>query len=230
MEPTPGTSTETILKPEIKAKKKRVLTVRNVYDKKFKTITLTDQWQAAIGKPQFTGCWFIYGPPKQGKTTFALMLSKYLTSYGKVLFITAEEGISLAFKKAVKRHKMEEVEGRWFAIDSREVPTVSDLIPVLQRQRGFEIIFMDSVWFYRLSQKDYRTLKRLFPDKLFVYISHVNNNGEPKGATADEIWRDSMVYFKVNGFRAFPVSRYGGGQTIDVFPERAAEYWGRVAN
>jgi hypothetical protein len=154
------------------------------------------------------------------------MLSKYLTSYGKVLYVTAEEGISLAFRKAMQRNKMEDVEGRWFAIDGKEVPAISDLIQVLNRQRSPGIIFIDSVWFYRMKQTEYRQLKALFPDKLFVYVSHVNNNGEPKGATADEIWRDAMVYFRVRGFRAFPVSRYGGGATIDVYPDRAREYWG----
>jgi len=213
-------------KPVEKTKKKRALTVRNVYDKKFKTIKLTDMWQAAIGKPEFTGSWFIYGPPKQGKTSFAMMLSKYLTSYGKVLYVTAEEGISLAFKKAMQRNKMEEVEGNWFVFDGSDIPTIDELIPVLKRQRSPDIVFIDSVLFYRMKQADYRKLKKLFPDKLFVYISHVNNNGEPKGATADEIWRDAMVYFRVSGFRAYPVSRYGGGEPIDVSPEMAKLFHG----
>ena len=213
-----------------KVKKKRALTVRNVYDKKFKTITLTDKWQAAIGKPEFTGSWFIYGATKNGKTSFSMMLSKYLTSFGKVLYVTAEEGISLAFRETMVRHKMEEVEGNWFVFDRKDIPNIMDLVPVLQRQRSPGIIFIDSVWFYRMKQTEYRKLKDLFPDKLFVYISHVNNNGDPKGATADEIWRDAMVYFKVKGFRAFPVSRYGGGEPIDIWSERAKEYWGNTNN
>ena len=221
----PATTEQSAHKPE-KVKKARALTVSNVYSKKFKTITLSDKWRAAIGKPEFSGSWFIYGPPKQGKTSFAMMLSKYLTSHGKVLYVTAEEGIKLAFKLAMKRNKMEDVDGKWFTIDSKAIPTVSDLIQMLNRQRSPSIVFVDSVWFYRMKQTEYRQLKQLFPNKLFVYVSHVNNNGEPKGATADEIWRDAMVYFTVKGFRAFPVSRYGGGEAIDVHPERAREFWG----
>jgi hypothetical protein len=101
-------------------------------------------------------------------------------------------------------------------------------MPVLTRQRSPKIVIIDSILFYRMKQTEYRKLKELFPDKLFVYVSHVNNNGEPKGATADEIWRDAMVYFRVAGFRAFPVSRYGGGEPIDVCPELAEKYWGNV--
>ena len=222
------TSELTTPPPCVKEKKARALTVRNVYDKKFKTITLADRWQAAIGKPEFSGTWFIYGPPKHGKTSFALQLSKYLTSFGKVLYVTAEEGISLAFRKAMQRHQIEDVENNWFVIDRRDVPYISDLVSVLLRQRSPKVVFIDSVLFYNMKQTEYRKLKKMFPDKLFVYVSHVNNSGEPKGATADEIWRDAMVYFKVTGFRAFPVSRYGGGEPLDVCPELAEKYWGSV--
>lgn len=211
-----------------KQKKKRALTVRNVYCKKFKTITLTDKWQAAIGQPEFTGSWFIYGAPKHGKTSFAMMLSKYLTAFGKVLYVTAEEGISLAFKQAMQRHNIEDVEKKWFVFDRQSIPNIMDLVAVLKRQRSPKIIFIDSIWFYRIRQTEYRKLKELFPDKLFVYISHVDHNGKPKGATADEIWRDAMVYFKITGFRAFPVSRYGGGEPIDVCPELAEKYWANI--
>ena len=212
-------------KEKEKEKIKRALTVRNVYDKKFKTITLTDKWQAAIGKPEFTGSWLIYGAPKHGKTSFSMMLSKYLTSFGKVLYVTAEEGISLALKQAMQRHHIEEVENRWFVFGNKDIPTIMDLVPVLNRQRSPKIVFIDSIWFYRMKQTEYRKLKTMFPDKLFVYVSHVDHNGNPKGAAADEIWRDAMVYFKIKGFRAFPVSRYGGGEEIDVCPELAEKYW-----
>lgn len=224
----PDTPIQTPPPKGVKERQKRALSVRNVYEKKFKTIALNNEWQAAIGQPELSGSWIIYGPSKHGKTSFALMLSKYLASYGKVLYITAEEGISLAFREAMKRNKMEEVDGKWFVFGSREIPAVADLIPVLHRQRSPEFVFVDSVLFYRMKQTEYRKLKKLFPHKLFVYVSHVNGNGEPKGATADEIWRDSMVRFSVTGFRAFPVSRYGGGETIDVNRELAEEYWGNV--
>ena len=214
--------------PKVKEKRKRALSVRNVYDKKFKTIELRNEWQAAIGQPELSGSWIISGTTKHGKTSFALKLSKYLTSFGNVLYITAEEGISLAFRDALVRAKMEEVDGKWFVFGNREIPAIVDLIPVLQRQRSPEFVFVDSILFYRMKQTEYRKLKKMFPNKLFVYVSHVNNNGDPKGATADEIWRDSTVRFNIKGFRAFPVSRYGGGKAIDVNEKLAEEYWGNV--
>jgi hypothetical protein len=34
----------------------------------------------------------------------------------------------------------------------------------------------------------------------------------------------------VEGFRAFPVGRYGGGESIDVNERMAGEYWGLKNN
>ena len=48
----------------------------------------------------------------------------------------------------------------------------------------------------------------------------------PEGRVARKIWRDADVYIRVEGFRGFPVGRFGGERPIDVYPERAAVYWG----
>jgi len=50
---------------------------------------------------------------------------------------------------------------------------------------------------------------------------------KPEGQVAQRIWRDANVYFRIEGYRAFPVSRYEGGTTtIDVWKEEAERYWG----
>ena len=55
-------------------------------------------------------------------------------------------------------------------------------------------------------------------------MSHVDGN-LPEGRVARKIWRDADVYIRVEGFRGFPVGRYGGGEPIDIYPERAVRYW-----
>ena len=87
------------------------------------------------------------------------------------------------------------------------------------------IIVIDSVQFMELKWTEYKKLKETFPNKLFIYISHIEGK-QPEGNVAKRIWRDANVYFKIEGFRAFPVSRYGGGDYIDVCTEKANAYWG----
>ena len=63
-----------------------------------------------------------------------------------------------------------------------------------------------------------------FPDKLFIYISHIKGN-DPDGTAAIAIKRDANVVFKIEGFRAFTTSRYGGEGYLDIWAEKAAVYW-----
>lgn len=201
---------------------KRAYSVRNVADARFNTLRLDGQWESAIGTPELTGSWFIYGAPKNGKTTFALQLAKYLTGFGRVAYDSVEEGLSLTMQMAMRRVGMEEVGSRLVLLEKEDV---TELAERLKRHKSPDIVIIDSVQFLDLKWSEYKRLKEAFPAKLFIYISHIDGK-QPDGNTARRIWRDANVYFNIEGFRAFPVSRYGGGEPIDIYPERAREYWG----
>lgn len=201
--------------------RKRAYSVKNVMDAKFRTLPFDGEWLSAVGTPELTGSWMIYGAPKNGKTTFAMMLAKYLTRFGRVAYDSVEEGLSQTIKMAMERVGMEEVGHRLILLDKEGV---DELAERLARRKSPGIVVIDSVQFLGLNFSQYKRLKEQFPDKLFVYISHVDGR-KPEGSTAQSIWRDANVYFRVEGYRAFPVGRYGGGECIDVWPEKAAEYW-----
>lgn len=201
---------------------KRAYSVRNVMDAKFRTLPFDGEWLSAVGEPELTGSWMIYGAPKNGKTTFAMMLAKYLTRFGRVAYDSVEEGLSQTVKMAMERVGMDEVGRRLILLDKEDTAELADR---LSRRKSPDIVIIDSVQFLGLRFAEYKRMKQQFPTKLFVYVSHIDGH-QPEGCTAKGIWRDANAYFKVEGYRAFPVSRYGGGDPIDVWPERAAEYWG----
>lgn len=201
---------------------KRAYSVKNVADARFNKLQLDGEWRSAIGTPELTGSWFIYGAPKNGKTTFALQLAKYLTNFGRVAYDSVEEGLSLTMQMAMDRVKMTEAGSRFVLLEKEDV---GELTARLKRHKSPNIIVIDSVQFLDLKFSEYKQLKETFREKLFIYISHVVGR-QPEGNTARRIWRDSNVYFSIEGFRAFPVSRYGGGEHIDIYPEKAKEYWG----
>ena len=194
---------------------KRAYSVNNVVDAKFNTLKLDGQWKEAIGCPEFSGSWFIYGPPKNGKTSFAMMLVKYLTSFKRAAYNSVEEGLSLTIKMAFERVNMAEVGGKLVLIEKENV---EELIERLKRHKSPDIIVIDSVQFLELKFGEYKALKSMFPNKLFIYISHVEGK-IPEGLTARKIWRDANVVFRIEGFKAFPVSRYGGGEPVVISDE-----------
>ncbi|KAA6312942.1 hypothetical protein EZS27_036205, partial [termite gut metagenome] len=57
----------------------RAYSVKNVLDSEFETLAFEGIWNEAVGLPELSGSWIIYGTTKNGKTTFAMMLAKYLT-------------------------------------------------------------------------------------------------------------------------------------------------------
>ncbi|MBR4535979.1 MAG: ATP-dependent serine protease [Bacteroidales bacterium] len=200
----------------------QALSVTKVLNAKFHTLEFDGEWLAAVGQPELTGSWMVYGAPKNGKTTFAMMLAKYLSKFVRVAYDSVEEGLSQSIQMSMERVGMKEVGGRVVLLDKEPF---GDLVKRLHRQKSPDVVIIDSVQFMGLTFDEYKRLKTAFPDKLFVYVSHVAGR-QPEGQVAKRIWRDANVYFRIEGYRAFPVSRYEGGTPIDVWKERAEEYWG----
>lgn len=201
---------------------KRAYSVQNVLDAKFNTLPFEGRWLDAVGRPELTGTMFIYGDTKNGKTTFAMQLSKYIANFGRVAYNSVEEGLRLSFQMAMERTQMHEVATRWVLLEKEDVP---QMIRRLQKPKSPDVIFIDSVQFLEMRFAQYKKLKAMFPNKMFVYISHVEGS-KPEGGVAKKIWRDAAVSFRIEGYRAHPTGRYGGGATIDIWEEGAAKYWG----
>ncbi|MDR1846735.1 MAG: ATP-binding protein [Bacteroidales bacterium] len=201
---------------------KKAYSIKNVINTRFKTIEVEGQWKAAIGTPELSGSWFIYGAPKNGKTSFAMKLAKYLTQYKRVAYNSVEEGLSLSIQNAMKRENMLEVGGKMILLEKEDTEA---MIKRLSHKKSPDIIFLDSVQFAELTFADYKKIKTIFKDKLFIYISHVEGR-VPEGRVARRIWRDANIAIRVEGFCAFPVGRFGGGKPIIISKEKAEEYWG----
>jgi len=202
-------------------KRKRAYSIRNILDAKFETLELEGEWKEAIGTPELTGSWVIYGPPKNGKTSFAMLLSKYLTKFRRGAYNSIEEGVGLSIKMALKRLNMIEAGGKLVFINKE----IGELIDYLSKHKSPDIVIMDSIQFMELTFKEYKKLKSMFPHKLFIYISHIEGR-QPEGLAARKIYKDANVVFKIDRFMAFPTSRYGGGKPIAIDEDKVAELWG----
>ncbi len=204
---------------------RRALTIANIYNTKRVLMPFEGKWEAAMGSPEMSGAWLIWGDSGSGKTTFVAQLCKYLTKFGRVAYNSLEEGNSETIKKALKRVKMEDVAHRIVLLDKEPI---AELKERLAAHKSPQIIVIDSVQYAELTYKLYKELKDAFRNKLFILISH-SDGRLPSGKVAKSMRYDVNVKIRTEGYRAFVVSRYGGSEPITIWEEGAAEYWGTDA-
>lgn len=191
-------------------------------NKKFKTVPITGEWKDLIGTPELSGAWIIWGESGNGKTRLVLQMVKMLTQFGKVAYNTLEEGAKLSFQRAVRDSGLKGLGTKFMIIPGEDI---AELTERLSKPKSPNIIVIDSIQYTSLEKRTYKKLINTFPRKLFIFISHAKGK-EPKGSTAESIRYDADVKIWVEGYKAFAISRYGGGKPYSIWYEGAQEYWG----
>ena len=205
------------------AELKRAYSVDDLYKMVFKTLAFEGEWLDLIGEPELTGCWIIKGDSGNGKTTFNLQLAKYLTNFGKVAYNTIEEGARATFQRAFKKVNMKPCKGKLIVLHKEGY---EELLARLRKPKSPNIIFIDSVQYFDADKRRIKAMINEFPNKLFIFISHVEgSNNKPTGSTAKAVMYDADVKITVEGFKAFPISRYGGTVPYVIWKEGADDYW-----
>lgn len=208
----------------------RAISNQNVLAAKFETAEFDGVWLASFGRPELRGTWLIWGDSGSGKTTFTLMLCKYLANFGRVAYDSLEQGLSLSLQKAWERVGMIEAGCNVILLNKEDLP---ELTARLRKRKSPEIIIIDSLQYLtKFYMPQLKELKAEFPDKLFVFISQADKAGkDPDGHIAKKIRYDADVKIKVEGFKAFVTTRYEdpergeGGADFVIWEQGAAEYW-----
>lgn len=176
------------------------------------------EWLEAIGRPELTGTWLIWGNSGNGKTRFALQLAKYLTTFGmRVAFDSLEEGVSLSLRTAISDTGMHEVSRRFMLLDKEPVP---ELMERLAKRKSADVVIIDSIQYTGMNYSEYKKMRDRFRNKLFILVSHAEGK-LPEGRVARSIRFDAFVKIWVEGYMAWPVSRYGGGEPYIIWEEGA---------
>ena len=208
----------------------RAISNINVLAARFETVEFAGEWLASFGRPELRGTWIIWGGSGSGKTTFTLMLCKYLANFGRVAYNSLEQGLSLSLQKAWERVGMGEAGSNIILLNKEELP---ELRARLNKRKSPEIIIIDSVQYLDgFNWASFKKLKREYPDKLFIFISQADRAGkDPDGKLAGKIRYDAEIKIKVEGFKAFVTTRYEdaergeGGADFIIWEQGAAEYW-----
>lgn len=208
----------------------RILSVKNIEDAKFQYIPFDGEWYQAFGTPERSGCWIIYGKSGQGKTHFALLLARKLDELGmRVLFVSLEMGalhddFQTELARAGIRSGISRIQF------SEECEGIEDIEKEISKQRSADVVFVDSVQYLGdqcgVKAKEIIALRRKYPKKMFIFISHVEGK-EVEGPMAYDVKKDAFRRIYIEGFKASHISRGSGGPRgyFIIWDKGYQRYW-----
>lgn len=205
----------------------RGISPKQLYSKKFKTFEFDGIWKDILGSPERGGYWLIYGDEKNGKSTFALILAKYLSTLEKVAYISAEEGTGHSFQNRCKRIGITE-EHKFLAYDYN---LMEDLLETFKGREFAKIIFIDNLTAYddEINKKMILQLTKDYPKTLFIIIAHEDRK-EPVGAVGKLVKKLAKRIVRVVGLKALVTNRDGAGGEYIINDKKALVYHGITQN
>lgn len=201
----------------------QALSVQQCLAQKRKVIEVSERWRAAAGDFEAGSVWVVWGGSSQGKTSFVLQLCKELCRAGvRVAYNSMEEGSAKSFTDALERENMEECRRKFVVLNNEPMEDVAEW---LKKRRTADALVIDSIQYSGMSYLQYKEFRKRFKNKTLIIVSHAEGK-EPQGATARRIRYDASVKVRVEGYKAFISSRYGGGEPFTIYEKGATEFWG----
>lgn len=199
----------------------RTLSAKQVLTIKFDTIRLGGGWDECVGEIETTGIWFIWGNSGNGKTSAVVSLCKELSAFGKVLYNSREEGVSLTMQNTLRRYGMGELGSRFQLANM----SLQELDEKISQQRSPKFVVLDSFQFMGLTDKDFRAFCEKHKNKMLIFVSRTRGR-QPEGRAAISAMYDASCKIWVEGYKAFSKGRFVGTTgEMTIWDEGAKKYW-----
>lgn len=199
----------------------RTLSAKQVLTIKFDTIRLSGGWDECVGEIETTGIWFIWGNSGNGKTSAVVSLCKELSAFGKVLYNSREEGVSLTMQNTLRRYGMGELGSRFQLANM----SLQELDEKISQQRSPKFVVLDSFQFMGLTYKDFRAFCEKHKNKMLIFVSRTRGR-QPEGRAAISAMYDASCKIWVEGYKAFSKGRFVGTTgEMTIWDEGAKKYW-----
>lgn len=199
----------------------RTLSAKQVLTIKFDTIRLGGGWDECVGEIETTGIWFIWGNSGNGKTSAVVSLCKELSAFGKVLYNSREEGVSLTMQNTLRRYGMGELGSRFQLANM----SLQELDEKISQKRSPKFVVLDSFQFMGLTYKDFRAFCEKHKNKMLIFVSRTRGR-QPEGRAAISAMYDASCKIWVEGYKAFSKGRFVGTTgEMTIWDEGAKKYW-----
>ncbi|MFN4248935.1 MAG: hypothetical protein ACK4EY_14505 [Flavipsychrobacter sp.] len=204
----------------------KLLSLKALLKKKYKYLeNLPEKFRNSFGDLTMGFVMVIWGESSNGKSTLTTKILEVLIKYGKVMYISLEEGHRRSMQRLAEDTFAEEAHQGQIFFGNHEM-TFAETMLTLKKRKSAKIVVIDSVQYWDITIPDYKELKETFPQKIFIFISHAEGK-QPDGKLAKKIKYDADIKVRVEGFIAFVRSRFQGNHPYVIYEEGARDYWGK---
>ncbi len=201
--------------------KSRSYGVNDVLNWKFQKESIPQVWLDHLGNLPKRFLMYVDGDPGHGKTEYIMQLSKMLSNHaGKVHLNNVEQGKHIQITDSAIRNnfKNEIPAGKWIYSSIHDFEKYCERI---KRPNSGKNQVIDSISFWPLTLKQIQRLINEYRYKSFVFVGYKSqyNSNKP-------IIHHCDIKVRIEDFMAYPSSRYGGNQVLDIWPERNAKKHG----
>lgn len=153
-----------------------IMSSRDLKDYRYDQYDFEGKFFDLVGKPSKKFHMMVHGRPKQGKSYFCFDLAQYLSSFGKVLYIAAEEGFSATLQK-----KLEDMGGDNDNLDFanfRDYETIKNALP----GHDYRFVIIDSVNYIKIEPEEVEELKASNPRMALITVQQATKDGKFRGS------------------------------------------------
>ena len=192
----------------------RVISSKDLREKTYPCLNFFRKWFEFIGKPAVVFHAAVHGKPGEGKSTFCFQLAHYLAEeFGKVVYISAEEGFSKTL-----RDKLINTKADSSSLCFADLRSYNEITTEIGRN-DFHFIIIDSLDTLKIDAPKLKQLREHYPQSAFITISQSTKDGKMRGS--QEIIHDSDVEIRVeNGIASTAKNRFmEKGRNYNVFTD-----------
>jgi hypothetical protein len=220
--PEPVTVKPQTEKPNSPKQSSKVISSKDLRDKTYPCLNFSGKWFELIGKPAVVFHAAVHGKPGEGKSTFCFQWAHYLAEeFGKVVYISAEEGFSKTL-----RDKLINTKADSSSLCFADLRSCNEITTEIGRY-DFHFIIIDSLDTLKIDAQKLKQLREHYPLSAFITISQSTKDGKMRGS--QEIIHDSDIEIRViNGTASTAKNRFKEkGKTYNVFSEIVVESQGQ---
>lgn len=211
-------------------------TTNQILAKKYNLLPFEGEWRASFGEPEPRGVWTIQGASGSGKTTFALMLAKYLVEHTRkrVIYWSIEQLGDIGFQQAIQRIGMPTA---GITFEGNDPTAMERVIKLMTKPHGhYDVLIIDSLTALHYNQpqgflqRHFIALSTQLKNRLIIFVCHEKqgSGGVIETPAGNYIKQQAQIKITVVGFVCYVNARAGfgqyGGENFIVNQKKADEY------